>query len=141
MNRLICEGEAPRPLIVYFHGGGWVSCDIETHDSFCRALGRAKHSISGLNQGRFVRIAGIVTGRQRPRTKVGVVFLTLEDETGNVSVIVWKDVQERCIAQSILLLIKGTVETDHNVTHVIAGDLIDCRDYLKTARLESRDFH
>lgn len=30
--------EAPRPLIVYFHGGGWVSCDIETHDSFCRAL-------------------------------------------------------------------------------------------------------
>jgi error-prone DNA polymerase len=98
----------------------------------------------GLNQGRFVRVAGVVTGRQRPGTKAGVVFLTLEDETGNVNVIVWKDVQERCrdaLLKSKLLLIKGTVETDHNVTHVIAGDLVDCSSYLDQMRLESRDFH
>lgn len=36
---------APRPLIVYFHGGGWVSCDIETHDSFCRALCRLSDAV------------------------------------------------------------------------------------------------
>jgi acetyl esterase len=35
---LRARSQAPRPLIAYFHGGGWVSCDIETHDSFCRAL-------------------------------------------------------------------------------------------------------
>lgn len=100
--------------------------------------------LSGLNQRRFVRVAGIITGRQRPGTTVGVVFLTLEDETGNVNVIVWKDVQERCrdaFLTSKLLLIKGTVGAGHNVTHVIAGDLIDCSNYLDQMRLESRDFH
>jgi acetyl esterase len=37
--------QAPRPLIVYFHGGGWVSCDIETHDSFCRALAKLTDAV------------------------------------------------------------------------------------------------
>lgn len=100
--------------------------------------------LPGLNQGRFVRVAGIVAGRQRPGTTSGVVFVTLEDETGNINVIVWANVQERCrdaLLKSKLLMVKGTVETDHNVTHVIAGDLIDCSSFLEDMRLESRDFH
>lgn len=100
--------------------------------------------LPGLNQGRFVRVAGIVTGRQRPGTTTGVVFITLEDETGNMNVIVWRDLQDRFrepLLKSKLLLIKGTVETDHNVTHVIAGHLEDCSHYLDEMRLESRDFH
>jgi error-prone DNA polymerase len=91
-----------------------------------------------------VRVAGIVTGRQRPGTTTGVVFITLEDETGNMNVVVWKDVQERCrdaLLKAKLLMVKGLVETDHNVTHVIAGELIDCSHYLDDMRLESRDFH
>jgi error-prone DNA polymerase len=100
--------------------------------------------LPGLNQGRFVRVAGIVTGRQRPGTTTGVVFITLEDETGNMNVIVWRDVQERfrdALLKSTLLLIKGMVETDHNVTHVIAGELIDCSHYIDDMNPSSRDFH
>jgi error-prone DNA polymerase len=108
-------------------------------------LQRCKRQIDlpGLNQGRFVRVAGIVTGRQRPGTTTGVVFVTLEDETGNMNVIVWRDVQERfrdALLKSTLLLIKGTVETDHNVTHVIAGELIDCSHYIDDMNPSSRDF-
>jgi error-prone DNA polymerase len=100
--------------------------------------------LPGLSQGRFVRVAGIVTGRQRPGTTTGVVFITLEDETGNMNVIVWRDLQDRYrepLLKSKLLLIKGVVETDHNITHVIAGELIDCSHYLDEMRLDSRDFH
>lgn len=100
--------------------------------------------LHGLNPSRFVRMASIAAGRQRPGTTTGIVFLTLEDETGNVNVIVWTDLQSRCrsaILKLKLLLIKGTVEADHNVTHAIAGDLIDCSRYLEEMRLGSRDFH
>ncbi|MFZ2208947.1 MAG: error-prone DNA polymerase, partial [Porticoccaceae bacterium] len=55
-----------------------------------------QQELTGLRSGRFLRIAGLVTGRQRPGTASGVIFLTLEDETGNTNVIVWRDVQERC---------------------------------------------
>jgi error-prone DNA polymerase len=85
-----------------------------------------------------------VTGRQRPGTSTGVVFVTLEDETGNVNVVVWKDVQVRYrepLLKARVLLVKGVVETNHDVTHVIAGELIDCTQYLRDMNLESRDFH
>jgi error-prone DNA polymerase len=100
--------------------------------------------LSGLNQGRFVRVAGLVTGRQRPGTKSGVIFITLEDETGNISIVVWKDVQLRCreaLLKAKVLMIKGVVETDNTVVHVLAGELIDCSKYLQAMQLKSRDFH
>ena len=100
--------------------------------------------LAELNSGRFVRIAGLVTGRQRPGTAQGTIFLTLEDETGNINVIVWKRTQEHFRKQLLtgrLLLIKGTVETDNNVTHVIAGALIDLSDQLAELGIRSRDFH
>jgi error-prone DNA polymerase len=78
---------------------------------------------------RFVRIAGLVTGRQRPGTASGVIFLTLEDETGNSNIVVWTTVQERCreaLLKGSLLMVKGVVETDGNVVHVIAQELTDC---------------
>jgi error-prone DNA polymerase len=52
-------------------------------------------TIARTPHGRFVRTAGIVIGRQRPDTKSGVVFVTLEDETGAINVIVWRDVGDR----------------------------------------------
>jgi error-prone DNA polymerase len=97
-----------------------------------------------LGHGRFVRIAGIVTGRQRPGTESGVIFLTLEDETGNINVVVWKDLQVRCrdaLLTAKLLMVKGVVETDNNVIHVIGGELIDCSHYLSDMTIRSRDFH
>jgi error-prone DNA polymerase len=105
---------------------------------------KKQSDLSALGHGRFVRIAGIVTGRQRPGTESGVVFLTLEDETGNMNVVVWKDLQLRCrqpLLKAKLMMVKGVVETDHNVIHIIGGELIDCSQYLNDMALVSRDFH
>lgn len=99
--------------------------------------------LAELGHHRFVRIAGVVTGRQRPGTTTGVIFLTLEDESGNTNVVVWKDVQHRCrdaLLKAKILMVKGYIETDSNVIHVIAGDLIDCSGYLRDMELQSRDF-
>lgn len=100
--------------------------------------------LEALGNNRFVRIAGLVTCRQRPGTASGVVFLTLEDETGNINVIVWPAIQERyrqSLMTAQLLLIKGTVESREGVTHVIAGTLEDFSDQLTTLSVQSRDFH
>ncbi len=100
--------------------------------------------LPGIHHGGFVRVAGLVTGRQRPGTAKGVLFLTLEDETGNMNIVVWKSVQERyrsLLLASKLLVIKGTVETDSNVIHVIAGHIQDASDHLAEFAIKSRDFH
>ncbi len=99
--------------------------------------------LQGLNTNRFVRVAGLVTGRQRPGSASGVVFLTLEDETGNINVIVWKDLQERfreALLSSKLLLVKGVMECKNEVIHVIAGELIDHSGVLDNLAIKSRDF-
>ena len=103
-----------------------------------------QQELTVLRSGRFLRIAGLVTGRQRPGTASGVIFLTLEDETGNTNVIVWKDVQERCrpaLLGARLLLVKGVLEHRYSVCHVIAGELLDYSPLLATLALKSRDFH
>ncbi len=100
--------------------------------------------LQSIGNNRFIRIAGLVTGRQRPGTASGVLFLTLEDETGNSNVVVWPRVQEQfrqALMTSQLLLVKGTLETRDNVTHIIAGALYDYSASLKALHLKSRDFH
>lgn len=92
---------------------------------------------------RFVRIAGLVTCRQRPGTASGVVFLTLEDETGNHNVVVWTSVQDRCrqaLMTGQLLVVKGTVESRDGVTHVIAGHLDDYSHALAELGIRPRNF-
>lgn len=104
-----------------------------------------KHTeLADMSSGRFVRVAGLVTGRQRPGTARGTIFLTLEDETGNTNVIVWQSVQQRfrqILLISKLLLVKGRLETKDTVVHVIAGQLQDLSESLKDLSLKSRDFH
>lgn len=100
--------------------------------------------LKSLNNGRFIRIAGLVTGRQRPGSASGVVFLTLEDETGNTNIIIWKDLQTRfrqALLSSKLLLVKGVMECKNEVIHVIAGELIDYSHILEDIDIKSRDFH
>jgi len=97
-----------------------------------------------MGNGRFVQVAGLVTGRQRPGTAKGTVFLTLEDETGNINIIVWKTTQNvfrKILLSSKLLLVKGRLETQDNVSHIIAGKLEDYSERLHNFALKSRDFH
>lgn len=97
----------------------------------------------------FVRIAGIVTGKQRPGTASGVMFMSLEDETGTSNVIIWNRTQETFRTEILtgkLLIIKGTVEIVTNgvsvpVVHVIAGHVEDVTSRLQNLALKSRDFH
>ena len=94
--------------------------------------------------GRLVRTAGIVIGRQRPDTASGVVFVTLEDETGATNVIVWRDLgdrQRRELLGSRLLGVYGKVEREGAVVHVLAGRLVDLTPLLGSLPTRSRDFH
>ncbi|MGE5088261.1 MAG: error-prone DNA polymerase [Candidatus Levyibacteriota bacterium] len=100
-------------------------------------IGNAPH-------GRLVRTAGIVIGRQRPDTASGVVFVTLEDETGTTNVIVWRDLgerQRRELLGSRLLAVYGKVEREGPVVHVLAGRLADLTPLLGALPTRSRDFH
>ena len=72
------------------------------------------------------------------------MFLTLEDETGNINVIVWPQVQMRCreaLMSAQLLVVKGTLEVREGVRHVIASHLDDQSAALASLNVRSRDFH
>jgi len=92
----------------------------------------------------YVRVAGIVTMRQRPQTASGVTFLTMEDEHGLVNVVVWRDVAEthrRVLLESELLGIDGRWEAVDGVCHLIASRLLNMSELLVGLDVRSRDFH
>jgi error-prone DNA polymerase len=94
--------------------------------------------------GRIVRTAGIVIGRQKPDTASGVIFVTIEDETGATNVIVWRDLsdrQRRELLGARLLAVYGKVEREGPVVHVLAGRLADLTPLLGQLPTRSRDFH
>ena len=100
--------------------------------------------VATLADGTPVRFAGLVTVRQRPGTASGVTFLTLEDETGTVNAVIWKQLairQRRELLGSRLLGIDGVIQFQDGVRHLIAHRLHDYGDLLPTLRVESRDFH
>jgi error-prone DNA polymerase len=79
--------------------------------------------------GRRVQTSGLVLVRQQPGTASGVVFITLEDETGIANLVVWPRVKERfrpVIMRARILHVRGRVQTADNVTHIVAEELIDC---------------
>ena len=97
-----------------------------------------------LPHGRLVRAAGLVINRQRPGTASGVTFLTLEDETGHVNVVVWHDLaerQRRALLGARLLAVYGTLERQGEVAHLVAGHLRDLTPLLGDLVTHSRDFH
>jgi len=104
----------------------------------------AAEDVRRLPHGSAVRAAGIVIGRQRPDTTSGVVFVTLEDETGCVNVIVWRDLGERQRRELLgaqLMAVYGSVEREGEVVHVIARRLADHSELLGRLATQSRDFH
>ncbi len=93
---------------------------------------------------RHIRVAGLVTCRQRPGTASGVTFVTLEDETGNTNVIVWRDLAEkerRPLIASRLMIVHGQLQHQGPITHLVAHHMEDASHLLADLMVVSHDFH
>ncbi|MHC5023561.1 MAG: PHP domain-containing protein [Planctomycetota bacterium] len=94
--------------------------------------------------GKPVVVAGLALVRQRPATAAGIVFITLEDETGAANLIVRPPVYERCrqaARHGIILLARGTIERQGEVVHVMTRHLETLDEHLSQLVARSRDFH
>ena len=104
---------------------------------------KANQLLSAANNG-LIEVAGVVTGRQRPGSASGVLFLTLEDETGNMNVVIWSGILDRFKQQILggrILYIKGRLEHQHGVANVIAGYVEDKTNAIGDLGRKSRNFH
>ena len=117
-------------------------------DRFTAMRLRTAAQVSAARHKQPIRAAGIVTCRQRPGTASGVIFVTLEDETGFANVVVFNDLasrQRRLLLGSRLLGVAGTLqregEGEHAVVHLIARRLFDHSELLGRLVTASRDFH
>ncbi|CDF83940.1 Error-prone DNA polymerase [Pseudomonas knackmussii B13] len=104
---------------------------------------RSSRELPNLEPDRPLSVAGLVIGRQRPQTASGVTFVTLEDEFGLINVVVWRDLaerQRRVFLQAQLLQVRGRLESESGVRHVIAEQLVDRTELLSGLDVRSRDF-
>ena len=100
--------------------------------------------VAGLAHGVRVRAAGLVITRQRPSSASGVTFVTLEDETGYLNLVVWDRLAQRdrkALLGAALLGVAGTVQKEGDVLHIVAERLFDHTDLLGRLVTRSRDFH
>ena len=100
-------------------------------------------AVRAARNGQVIRACGIVTCRQRPSTASGVVFVTLEDETGHINVVVWPTIvekQRRELLGSRLMTVYGHVQREGEVVHLVAGRLVDDTRLLGRLVTTSRDF-
>ncbi len=101
-------------------------------------------TVASMPNGRKAHYAGLVICRQRPGTAAGVVFMTLEDETGFVNVVLWRAVFDRyaLIAKTVSFLgVSGKIQTEGNVVHLVADKLWEPQLEQGPDEVRSRDFH
>jgi len=90
-----------------------------------------------------IRTAGLVISRQRPGSAKGVFFLTLEDETGHVNLIIWERVamrQRQVLLEAKLLGVTGMLQRQGDVVHIVVNRLEDYSRLLGHLTTRSRDF-
>lgn len=100
--------------------------------------------IAQKHDGHYVRYAGVIIVRQRPSTAAGVVFLTMEDETGFVNVVIWERIWETfstMVRTHALLTVHGRVQRQHDVVHIIAKSFERPRVNVSLPTSRSHDFH
>ena len=112
-----------------------------------RHLDRYDYASAGqlpaMSNGQRINVAGLVITKQRPGTASGVTFVTLEDESGQINLIVWKKVAEEfrsALLNARLLGIAGELQIEGKVIHVIAQQLFDHTEMLGGLSVRSRDF-
>jgi error-prone DNA polymerase len=101
-------------------------------------------SIAAKRNGEKVHYAGLVICRQRPGTAGGIVFMTLEDETGFVNVVVWENIFQRysVLAKTVNFLgISGKLQVEDGIVHLVAEKLWQPKVSTQPAKSSSRDFH
>src|SRR5690606_21269312 len=87
----------------------------------------------GTRDGCLTKIAGLVLVRQKPGSAKGVMFITIEDETGVANLVVWPDIYEkhrRVILGSSMIAAQGCVQREGDVVHLVAAKLFDLSDRL-----------
>jgi len=112
-------------------------------DTLRRRGYRSAAELRAVGHRRIARTAGLVITRQRPGSAGGVTFITLEDETGTVNVVVWKDLSERrrpIVVGARLMGVVGVWERRGEVTHLVAGRVEDHSPLLGRLTTRSRDF-
>lgn len=90
-------------------------------------------ALQNCTTGKKVKIAGLVLTRQRPGTAAGIIFMTLEDETGTVNVIVWPkkfEIYRRIVLSARVVAIEGNIQSEQGVIHIIAHHIEDVSDQL-----------
>ncbi len=114
-------------------------------DRLTRAGVRTARELTAIADGKPVTHAGLVIVRQRPGTAAGVVFLTMEDETGLANVVVWSkvfDAYRRVLMTAPVIGVEGKLQTEDSVTHIIADRILDLTGLLDSTigdlRLERR---
>ncbi len=116
--------------------------------SFLRADLRARRIITcadltNTRDGQRLTVAGIVLVRQRPGSARGVLFVTIEDETGHANLIVWPSVfdrQRRVVLTASMLCCRGKVQREGEVIHVVADHLTDLSALLRSVGERGADF-
>jgi error-prone DNA polymerase len=104
---------------------------------------RTAVELGSLPHGRLVRVAGLIVLRQRPGTAKGITFVTMEDETGSINIVVRPKVWEShylICKRSNAWLVHGTLESRQGVIHVVANFIDDLTDSLGPLDIPSRDF-
>jgi error-prone DNA polymerase len=99
--------------------------------------------LAELATGQKISVAGLVITKQRPGTASGVTFVTLEDESGYTNLVVWKQVAEQyraALLNARLMGVRGEVQIEGKVIHVIARQLVDHSELLGSLLVKSRDF-
>lgn len=99
-------------------------------------------SLSQVKNGQRVKVCGLITVRQRPGTAKGVLFITIEDESGFANLVVWSATFEKyrkVILQSQLLMVEGKVQIEGEVIHVVVSNCFNLNE-LMNVKAESRDF-
>ena len=101
------------------------------------------NELTNVSNGRFIRVAGLILLRQRPGTAKGITFVTMEDETGSINLVIrpetWKHYYLLC-KQSNAWLVHGILENRQGVIHVLVGRVEDLQTVIRPLDIQSRDF-
>ncbi|WP_296225518.1 error-prone DNA polymerase [Ralstonia sp. UBA689] len=101
-------------------------------------------TLAGYRNGQLARACGIVTVRQRPGTAKGTIFVSIEDETGTINVILWPGLierQRREVLHAQLLGVYGKWQCERETRHLVAQHLVDLTPLMGRLATSSRDFH